>query len=320
MSEEREPNSPSVTPTKKSPLTQIDEALREIIREELGRTPTSTPEKRPHLGDAAWLVVIVTNLALLLALIPDSVLQSTKLGLIIKVIPWLGSYLFVLGYAWFSDQIIRFTRQPAFKVTQIVMLVVLAGVSFSRLQVFDIHPLIEPQGAEVMVDGGLVTVDKDGSIAVSLKSHDITITDKSDKNQRGEPNEREFQLSFRDAFHAWRDSNYKPHWPLTYEIWFTAEKPISELEIRKIDGNFDADFWAKPSSTASKRPLTRGRDVNVLLFAWEQNTRTVAFDLPFGTYKVLAKKFDCQGIEEHEFTARSDAENIRFQKDLCLGN
>jgi hypothetical protein len=305
---------------------RLEEAIRQIVREEIKHpsvaalseetkkvteVPASSPQ--PNLKDGLWLLLIVTNVALLLALVPDNVLTNSKLGLLVKLVPWLGSYLFVLGYAWFRDGILELTRHIIFKVLMLGALVILGPLSVSKLRIFQVHPLIEPSSAEVQVDGEPVAVDTKGEIRISLQRHTITISENS-TDEGEKPNTREFQMSFREAFRAWRESTYQPRWTLLYDVAVSDQKAVDELEIRKA-GDLDPDFWRNPEPAYGGAAVTQGREPGMLLFKWTGGD--VGLRLPYGSYKLTARRQGCLDTEVQSVEVKKGVGPVRFQRNLC---
>lgn len=294
-----------------APSARLEDAIREIVRAEIQQPtqPTVQPTK-PRLSDAFWLLIIVTNTALLIAVIPEVVLQDSKLALFVKLVPWLGGSLFVLGYAWFSDQILNLTRRPIFKFSLMILLLVLIPVSISQLEVFSVRPLIEPKNAQLWVDGKAANLDDNDWVRLSLQSHDISIIDQTD-NENGEPNKRKFYLTYSEVFHAWRDSDYRPHWALIYSVPINA-KFANELEIRKDDSNFDSLFWSKPPPTYSGEEVRRGAMQNTLLFTCDKGT--FALPLPYGTYTLTSHKTGCDKVEKQIVTVKPGVEQVELRE------
>lgn len=308
----------TVTPTPTN--NRLDEIIRQIVREEITNpsVPAVSEPLQPTLKDGIWLLVMVTNVALLLALVPDTILTNSKLGLFLKLVPWLGSSLFVLGYAWFRDGILDLTRRRIFKVLLLAALVILTPLAVSKLRIFRIHPLIEPSTAKVLIDDKPVMTNSDDGINVSLQSHTITIMeDSADDGENADEkkqNKRKFQMSFREVFRAWRDSSYRPRWPLIYDVTVSDQKLVDLIEIRK-EGDFDPDFWAQPAPAYGGAEVIRGAEPGLLLFNWTGGD--VSLRLPYGRYKLTARRQNCADSEDQTVDVKKGVDSIAFQKDLC---
>jgi hypothetical protein len=258
-------------------------------------------------------VVVVANVALLISLIPTEILGSQKLSSLLKVVSWLGSSVFVLGFKWLRDWILKLTEKVVFEVSQAVLFLALVLLVFSQLQIFKLHVVIEPDDAEVQIDNGKPESVASGWIEVSLQPHEIIVTDKKpDDNEQ--PIKRKFSLAFRDIFHAWRNPEFGIHLPLLYDVPIEVQNGINELEIRKNDRKFDPEFWNSPPKSNLGKEVKRGSESGFLVVSWKDHADSLR--LPYGDYHIVARQKDCRDSEDQPVPVNRDLVIVKFTKVL----
>jgi hypothetical protein len=282
------------------------------LAHEVQPVPSATPTT-PTGKDAFWLAMVVANAALLIAVLPADVLTSSRLGLLVKVVAWLGGSVFLLGYKWFRDRLLNLTRKTTFKIAQSILLCALVPINVSQLQV-DIHPLIEPKDAKVQVGEGKSQDVGNRGLKLSLQGHDIIVSDKN-TDDSGQSINRKFHLTFTEVLRAWRDPSSRPHWPLIYKVPIYVQSEIDELEIRKDDRMFDSEFWNNPAKASEVAELRRGEDPGVLIFPWK--TGAVLLRLPYGSYKIVARRNKCDKKEEKQVVVTGGLGLVTFETELC---
>src|SRR5712692_2861467 len=106
--------------------------LRAIVREVLqeGDSKARRAKPRPTGADAFWLVLFVADVGLFLAWLPTAILRNEQVEFLGKVLPWAGSGAYVLGYTWFREHILKWSRQFWFKALQVTGAVMLSALLF----------------------------------------------------------------------------------------------------------------------------------------------------------------------------------------------
>jgi hypothetical protein len=317
MSTSEVPPESSARAEEAPPVNRLEDAIRQIVREELN-SPTkieSSEASRPTWKDAFWLAIFVIDVGLLLWWIPGSLLKDEHLDFLTKLVPWLGSYLFVLGYSWFRERILVFSRTKLFKGTLIALLVLLIPLYGSQMRLFHVSPRVEPKEETILKIDNETEKDPE-NIWQSLRRHDVTVTDSAGKN------ERKFVLGFGDIFRSLMDSSYRPRWPLLYEVLIATQDPEAEVIIEKTDSEFDRDFVNQQVFSKTGLPLKFAGDRKLTLhFIAPENQvgDTDTLRLPYGIYKMIARKESCGSIEKENIQVGTGQKSAGFvcEKPLC---
>ena len=306
----------SFDPSNSTPSIKLEQAIREVVREELGRPiQHERVEPKPTLSDAVWWLLCVIDIGLLLWWIPETFFENRKVDFYIKAAAWVGSYLFLLSYAWFKDQILAFSRRRIFKSLIIGALVILFPVYVSLLPIFSLNPRVEPKTAELIVDGKTEAKVRPDDLRLSFGVHKITVVDASDVE--GSPNSRPFQVGYSDFFRAWFWKDGRPYWPLLYAVAVQAHEPGVTIIIRKKDGDFDRDFAnKKPTpSTEFGAPVKFIEPGKALSFLAIENVID-SISLPYGTYEFTGLKEGC-GQSQPQSISSNDAAAQFVVEGLC---
>lgn len=285
-------------------MSKVEESLRELVREELkGQKPTPLPDKR----QIVWLFLCVANTALLLWLLPETLFKNERIENLSKVVVWLGSSIFISSFVWFREKLLVLTLNGLFKIILVVALPVLTLIYISQLNIFAIHPDIEPQDAEVIVRGQTLTEEDREDIALSLDTHWITVQP-ADWHPQNNPNQypkpRKFKLTRLDVLRAWWGSD-QPRWYLVYDVYVQPQGAVDEVIVEPLKGEFDREFMMRPDPPLSPTdtnlpilgaPSAQGKD---LVYEWHGIANAqLPLRLPHGKYAIFSRKNSCEGKRE----------------------
>ena len=291
---------------------KLEQAIREVVREEVARPrPLIVPEAKPTFSDAAWWLLCLIDIALLLWWIPENFFESRRVDFFIKAAAFIGSSLFLLTYAWFKEQILSFTRRRIFHVLVIAFLIVLLPFYISLFPIFRLNPRVEPQTAELIVDGKTETKFRPDDLRLSVGQHTITVIDTTSDEK---PNSRDFQVGYLDFLRSWFRKDAGPYWPLLYPVGISTDEPGVVIVIRKKDGDFDRDFTRGRHTTGFKAPI-QFIEPKVLSFAANENGID-SISLPYGTYEFIARKEGC-GQTEPQIISAHNADAAFTIEGLC---
>jgi hypothetical protein len=153
-------------------MSKVEESLRELVREELkGHKPPPAPDKRQVI----WLCLFVANTALLLWLLPETIFTTKRAENLGKILIWLGSSVFISSFVWFREKLLVLTHSRAIKIVLIVALPILMLVYLSQLDIFTIHPVLQPSNAELILDGQAVSEEDREDLLLSLNPHKVIV-------------------------------------------------------------------------------------------------------------------------------------------------
>ena len=287
----------------KPPAAKVEEAIRALVREEMGKAAAEEKTPAPSGRDAFWLFLCLANIAMLLWWTPEAVLDNPKLEFLFKMIPLVGGYLFALGYLWFRDNLLAAGRSRKFKVSQVLLFAVLLPAGLTQTNVFHLKPLLEPDKAVAVAvigeDAGVEDLDPK-RIWLPLRAHKFKIRF-ADKDGADKWEERTFTLTPWQMLKAvWT----RPRWPLLYRVKLRYMTSDVKVVIKNISGDYDADFLAvlrkKPPDIPVEWPSEEDRRTFIY------SCTAVAFggiggadsiSLPPGTYEMYAKKQGCTQTE-----------------------
>jgi hypothetical protein len=276
-------------------MSKIEESLRELVREELkGKPPPPVPDRRQII----WLCLCVANVALLLWLLPETIFKDRAENLS-KFVVWLGSSVFVSSFVWFREQLLGLTRSRVFKITLAVAVPILMLVYISQLNIFAIHPDIEPRNLRMIVDEQPAGDEDPQNLSVSLQTHSITVQPANWRPQNDDniyPRPRTFKLTKLDVLQAWWGTK-KPRWRLIYDVYVQPAGAVDEVIVRPVE--IDRDFMLKPDPPLSDfigAPAVRGQE---LVYDWHgAEDAQLPLRLPEGKYTIFSRKKKCDGQEK----------------------
>src|SRR5579885_420368 len=234
MAADRAQKAPSDGPAGQS--ERLAEAVRALIREELGRPAVPPPPaEQPSWREAFWLLVFCGNVILILSRLPRGLFSGPAVELAEKLLPALLGSLFVIYLAWFRERLLLVSRLKRFHGLQLGLLAVLI---FLNLPVFPLRPVIRPDSVGVMIDGK--PQRKGVRIWVACGGHDITLLPPVSEELAPPEERRTKERKFR--FGPWQvlraaSGKAHPDWGLLTAVRFLAE-PDATLRIRKLSGEF----------------------------------------------------------------------------------
>lgn len=257
---------------------KLTEAVRELIRQELQSPQETQAAVEPRISDAGWLLLTIADLVLLLSLVPARWFESPLAGVLEKLVPWLCSGLFLVGYTWFRDRLLIFTRTRYFKIA---LLSVFPLLLVSYTPVFAIRFMVEPAaGASLLVDGK--PANPSGKIWLHLRSYEISV-----RSAQSGATGRDLEIGPSDL---WRGIfglfGNKVDCPLLWDVELMRSDQRSQL---RIEGITDQTFLQNPSVGGSF-----SRDGESILFHFPEGGVLVHAKLPVGRYRIRAESPGCE--------------------------
>ena len=176
-----------------------------------------------------------------------------------------------------------------------------------------------------------------------MRPHHISIIDPGDvvvdpgDVDNGKPRHREFELSLREFFRAWREPSSGPYWSLTCWVIIGVDFPTSltQFEIRKDAPGFDREFLAKLPHSKLGQEIRQNKESESLFFNWKSDdTSYDSVRLPYGSYHLVAQRptGNC-GREEHAVNVTEQTvvvktggtdkwidKPVKFERKLCPWN
>jgi hypothetical protein len=249
--------------------TQLVDALRALVRREIGRPPQeAAPSAQPSMWEGIRLLILCANIVLLISLLPRDLLSNPALETAAKLLPALFGSLFVIYLAWFRERLLKLTRNRRFNRFQLLLLLVLA---FATVPLFRIHPEVLPKGTSLSIDGK--PYKKLESIPLSFRSHEVLL--QPGREAAGDP--RKFRFGVSSLLRAARNSGPSPDWSLLYPADFTARDTNAKVQVKKLRGEYYDDVFEGTD-------LDKRDDTVLVLSMNGQRARTIL--LPLGSYEL----------------------------------
>ncbi len=277
-------------------MSKFEDSLRELVREELkGQKPAPAPDRR----QVFWLFLCVTNTAMLLWLLPETIFNNQRTENLGRFVVWLSSSVFISSFIWFREKLLGLTQSRIVRVALGLAFPILTLLYISQLSIFPIHPIIEPSGAELIIDGQHVNDEDREDLRLSLSEHPVTVQPAGwlPQNNNGEY-PRKFKLTRLDLFSAWW-SGQQPRWPLIYDVYIEAKGPVDEVVVQSVGQDLDREFVRRPYAPLAPAtfpvgaPLAKGRE---LVYQWHGTSDALLpLRLPYGRYVIFSRKKDCAG-------------------------
>jgi hypothetical protein len=262
-----------------TPSEALAEAIRALVREELNRptpapAPTTTPEQRPTWRDGVWLLILVVNVVLFVALIPKEWWHSPELEMPGKILPWIGGGTFILGATWFREHLIAFTRSRALKMT---MVCAIGPLVMLQVRFVSLRPRIDPLESHFYVDGTQQQQRFQGQTRIWLRlgGHKFRI---QPHDSGTAATERNIEWGWTRLLGAWV-ANRQPQWALVYPLTIT-DGDGCKVHIRKSKPKevLDSDFFDE-----RLKPVADSLE-------FEPKYTSDMVGLPAGTYEISAEK------------------------------
>lgn len=285
------------------PTAQTDGAQAEVktttAKSDKKATTPAPPPPPPSKRNAVWLVITLINIVLIVFLIPADLLENKQLATLLKVVSFVGAMgAFAAGVVYLKEFVGWLLGNRAFKIAQLVLLGLLLLIHVSQLSVIAAHPMIQPAGAKLEIDGRPREYEN-GTVRLSIGNHTAKVT-----SNDGIP--REFKITYKDVvgslFHR-----YSPAWSPLYQVRIDTNSPDVEVIIVKKDGDFDPDFLKNPPMTELKEkgaansaeefrfdPSPNVHNSFVYQGGSDDSGATDHLRLPPGEYELTAQKQGCE--------------------------
>lgn len=246
------------------------------------------PVPPPSRSNAAWLVITLMNIVLIVFLVPASLLKQDQLGFIFKVVSIVGAMgAFAAGLVWFKNLMTSLPQQRWFKIANVAILFAVVPLHVSQQSVVPLHPRIEPSGTLLEIDGQ--QRDYEGGVRLSVSNHQVRVRATSNSHPR------DIAITYKDVFYA-IFKNYSEYWTPWYKVTINTNSENVEVLIRKKDGEFDADFRKHPPATELAlpfQPKSNSNDTFIYHGANNPNGSADHINLPYGEYELTARSNGC---------------------------
>jgi hypothetical protein len=253
----------------------------------------------PTWKDAAWLLVLIANLALLFPMLPVELRENPAFEFVGKLFPWIGGGIFVMGAAWFREWLLTLSRKRGFNIGQAIVLSVLLVLSIPFVP---IRPnLYPPRLARIWIDKDADAKEgmfegHETRLWLTLGEHKFRIQTVSAHEHTGPQGTTEepgklwpITLSGWDLLHeaAWF-GEHGPDWSLLYSLDLKTAESDSDCKIRiwRDGGAPDAAFRRYLGAGIGKN------DAGVLEVTVVKDLARV--ELPYGHYKMMVFKDGCR--------------------------
>jgi len=266
-----------------SPAERLAQAIRDVVGDTT-RADDGQAQKKPNFADALFLFVAVLDVWLFLWLVPAEYLDSKQFERLEKIIPWLGTYVFALGYTWFSQQLLGLGKKKWFRLsllgTLVFLILFLAPLWYLPVQV-------SPSDAELLIDDDPTVVTEEGGVWLDFRSHRLRLVSAGAAEEQG----RQFEVTRAQLFSAlWtRNSVFPMAQIYKVDVGFSDEAPSGcTVWVRKEDGEFDSDFL--------ERYMRREKIAGLLIRSPGQRSQVLmrktegTIHLPFGIYTFTGKR------------------------------
>lgn len=290
----------------------------------------SPPPPPPSRAVAGWLVFTFVNITLFVFLVPDSILESKKVALLIKILPAVvAGGLFAAGMVWFKGILLALPERRSFRITNIVALGLLILLHVSQQDVVSIYPQMNTGGAKVklFVDDKERPYEPGDKVRLSIGPHTIRVVPDNEgaQPQGGEADypeikEGQFRVTYKQVLCGLL-GDYSPKWGPLYRVAVITPEANVEVLIHKTDGEFDAFFLENHPSTKLKYTFKRKPgSVNEFLYrgTHEELGSLDHLYLPNGYYFFTASREGCPHDPEKKLNIGIDTRpyTVSF-KPLC---
>lgn len=288
-------------PSRASSASDLETALRTIIRDELQR-PAPAPKKMetPSKTDVLWLGVFLADCALISFWFPEGL--KGPLEFVQKLLPWLLGGMFVVANDWFREQSLSISRRPMVRVVQLSFLIVgiLAGV-----HVIPVTAAVNPEGTTLSIDTPS-PVAYGQTIWVALRDHEIQLTPGT-ADPKVAP--RKLKVHWWRILRAMVDAEENPDWRLIYPV--AVDTPEArKVTIARKSGKFDEDFLEPANLQASKLKKINNSSVEYQSSGSVQSDKV---NLPWGEYSIWMAGCRPETLEVVSI-AKLEKGNINFKQ------
>ena len=209
--------------------SKLEEALRELIREELQSPQQPAERPKPVLVEILWVGVVIANLVLLIVQVSDAVPKDSAFDFAFKIVGSVSGGSLVVYASWAREELMRLARVRWFQATQIALLILLISL---RINLFPIAPILDPPGAHLFVDEAEEHIKRGEKLSLRFASHAIKILppEGGDKVNTIEVLRNEFPVTVADLmFGAYRGP--ATHWSPLYPLSILSKFPDSTVEL-----------------------------------------------------------------------------------------
>jgi len=279
-------------------MEKLGAGLREMVKAELqaaglrvGKLEDTAPAAKPDRWDVVFLLVGVVNVAFLVWMVPVATLNDERIKFLKELVPWVFGGLFVLVTSWFHGTILTLSRNRIFRIIDIILVLVLAGLMAPLVAL----PVLLPTDAYLSVgDENADPIDLTKTYRVSLlKEHTYYLN----KEYEGEPlpYKRHFKATGWDIWQE-RLNNSQLSWSLLYPVKITAPRGI-QITITREESAFDQSFLGSENLGKlflRKTPDTKDQSIHAVQFLMPKTVDIETTRLPMGRYRLQSDSRRCK--------------------------
>jgi hypothetical protein len=307
--------------SKTRPVTDLDEMVRELVRDELVKAGLvkarrGDARRRPTWVDLVMLSIVAADCTQLLVLIPS--LNNSAVETFLKVVQWTGATVFVAAATWFQEQFLTFTRRLAFRVVVLVTFLVLLP------QKVPLVPIIVPRASEPVIeltfDADPITESAGGRRMVSMASHTLSLTVPRGCGLQEQP---KLTLKWTELASAVRRQHVVPvYYRVAVSLPDTDGKD-TQLRILRRDSSLTEEDVNVVRASRVKAKLTSPENVSSNQLVLHHNSQVGAsqMELPNGDYELTLTTTDgnkCVGRKTGKLSDLLDTSCvIEFSPEQC---
>jgi len=308
-----------------SNVLSVDDAVSALIQNELGfGKPKAEP--KASLLDAVMLAILTLNVALLFSFAPSkAALDQFENGWFVllsdKVLPWIASAVFVAGYTWWKDQVLRLLHLKGFRAVNVALGVVLV---ISQVPLIPFHVQLTPENAELWLDGERIPRSEghwgsevyEYDVNVRFGPHDFDVKPPRDWHVKDpEAMEQSFHFSLRRMFGVLPVppvAALSIVWPVT----INAPREVGALLITRKGGPYGTDFLNTVGRGYGLRPVGASETTTEAVLSSLGQSRSKKIYLPAGEYQIVSKTTGCQ----YRLTISNEMLLEQYPADLTCGS
>lgn len=296
-------------PAKEPSALLLEKAIRGIVREELKNPGKESAALTPTALDAFWLFILLGNITFVLWFFSESQIASKRLDLLTKIVPWLGTSAFALGYTWARDQILALTRKRLFKIGQLMLFVLL---SLSQLPILAIRPRIQPDDAQARIGDQKESRKNGDRVWLTLGTYGIRVDLLTRQLADSLTTPADFELGYSDLLGGLWGRGSQPQWYLKYRTDIVTSGPRIDITIDKTDSGYDRTFLSSNPHTFAGLPV-KVKDAHTLQIRGSEGEAgdIHSLELPFGVYEIKAEYAACH---KESTTQKIDMNNRSIER------
>lgn len=285
--------------------SQLDKAVRAIVAQEmaekLGVSLPSVP--KPTVRDACFFLLLIAEAVLLVKWIPQGSFKDERVEFLSKLVPWLGGGAFFIGFGWFREHALSWTRGWIFRGFLIVAFAITLTMNFPLFSV----SLQVPPMAKVFLDNSedpLFKGDEKGydkQIRLPLGRYKFKMV----REPGGFDNEKECSLTMKALLSTiWKQSfqlscDLPPVWAI---VQLSVSDKGSQIEIQRLEGSLP-DGSERTAQLPDQEAQVSKLNATTLLVKLEPNALGFSIKLPTGKYQFKTKKQGCDSSQEERIVA-----------------